>query len=88
VTGRPIADPQERASRAGWDRGVRQVHRWVSALFVLAVVATTVVAATAGDGAGWAYYLPLLPLLVLTLTGLNLFVLPWLRRRRPARTAG
>lgn len=59
---------------------IRQFHRWVSALFVLSVIATTIVL-TQPDPMIWFSYVPLLPLALLALSGIYLFVLPYLKRR-------
>lgn len=71
-------------------RVVRQTHRWVSMLFVVTVVATTVALAAGSAASAWVVYTPLLPLaLLLLLTGLSLFAQPYRARRRPAgRTPG
>ena len=63
---------------------IRQIHRWVSVLFTL-TVAANFVAMTQGPPPAWVTYSPLLPLFLLMLTGLYLFVLPYLARRRGAR---
>ncbi len=58
---------------------IRQLHRWVSILFVLAVVANFVAMAF-GTPPPWITYSPLLPLALLVPSGLYLFVLPYRRR--------
>jgi hypothetical protein len=63
---------------------VRQIHRWLAVVFTVTVVATTVALAQP-EPVVWVSYLPLFPLAVLFLTGLYLFVLPYLVRRRAAR---
>lgn len=63
------------------NRLVRQTHRWISALFVAIVVAIMAMQATGTLFAEWIYYLPLLPLVLLMLTGTWMFVLPYLRRQ-------
>lgn len=63
------------------NRLVRQTHRWISALFVATVVAIMAMQATGTLFAEWIYYLPLLPLFLLMLTGMWMFVLPYLRRQ-------
>ncbi len=62
---------------------VRQVHRWVSVIFTLAVVGN-IVAMSVGEGQppAWVTYSPLLPLFVLLFTGVYLFVLPYVARGR------
>ena len=65
----------------GW---VRQVHRWTAVLFTVTVVATTI-ALSQEDPVVWVSYLPLFPLFLLFFTGLYLFALPYLVKRRAAR---
>ncbi len=68
---------------------IRQIHRWISIVFTVAVIANFV-ALGIGDGPppDWITYSPLLPLFLLLFTGLYLFVLPYAARRRSARRAG
>ena len=61
-------------------RAIRQLHRWVSILFVLAVVANFVAMAF-GPPPPWITYSPLPPLALLVPSGLYLFVLPYRGRR-------
>lgn len=65
-------------------QGIRQVHRWISLAFTLGVIANAVVIATAGGQppASWVYLLALVPLALLLLTGLYLFVRPYVGRRQ------
>ena len=65
-----------------WNSWIRQVHRWMSAAFTLAVAAVFVALAL-GEPPEWLFYLPLFPLFLLLPTGIWLFVLPYARRRRP-----
>jgi heme A synthase len=67
------------------DRWTRWIHRWVSAIFVACVIAATAAAATGQDTGSPVFYAPLAPLLVLMLSGVYLFVRPWLGRRIPGR---
>lgn len=60
---------------------IRQCHRWLSMAFTLTVVANFV-AMTQGEPAIWVTYSPLFPLALLTLTGLYLFVLPYITKWR------
>ena len=60
---------------------IRQFHRSVSMVFTLTVIANFV-AMTRGTPPAWVTYSPLLPLAVLLLTGLYMFFLPYLARRR------
>lgn len=59
---------------------VRQTHRVVAIVFVATVVVTIVVMAL--QGPIWVSYLPLPPLALLLLSGLYLYVLPYLSARR------
>ena len=70
-------------SKSHW---IRQIHRWVSVAFTLAVVAN-VVAMAMGSQAVWVGLLALFPLTVLSLTGLYLFALPHVAKRRSAGAA-
>ena len=63
------------------NRWVRQLHRWLAVVFTVTVVATTVALAQQ-DPILWVSYLPLFPLALLFFTGLYLFALPYLPRRR------
>lgn len=61
---------------------IRQSHRWVSLAFTLTVIANFVaMALRPGQPPNWITYAPLLPLGLLLLSGLYLFVLPYLGRR-------
>ena len=63
---------------------IRQIHRWVSIIFTLTVIANFVALAMGGGQQPPAYitYAPLVPLFILLFTGLYLFVLPYLAKRR------
>lgn len=61
--------------------GIRQVHRFVSLVFTATVIANFV-AMGIGSQAQWVGFLAIPPLLVLLFTGLYLFVLPYVGRRR------
>ena len=66
-----------------WSKWIRQFHRWVSIAFTMTVIAN-IVALSTGEGQppDWITYSPLLPLALLLLTGLYLFALPYLLKRR------
>ena len=64
-----------------WSRGIRQAHRWVAIVFTLTVVANFA-AMTQGQPPAWVTYAPLFPLAVLLFSGLYLFALPYLGKRR------
>ncbi|WOH72513.1 hypothetical protein RX330_30220 [Bradyrhizobium sp. NDS-1] len=59
---------------------VRQIHRWLSMAFTIAVIAN-IVAMTVQVQAVWIGFLALIPLIPLLATGLYLFALPYLGRR-------
>ena len=61
-------------------RWIRQLHRWIAITFTLTVI-VNFVAMSQGTPPAWITYSPLLPLFLLLLTGLYLFVLPYLSRR-------
>ena len=63
---------------------VRQIHRWLSIAFTVTVIANLVAMARGGGAMPppWVTYSPLLPLAVLQITGLYLFVLPYVARWR------
>ncbi|MEN2789447.1 hypothetical protein ABC974_07420 [Sphingomonas oligophenolica] len=63
---------------------VRQIHRWLSIAFTAGVV-TYMVAMSFGQPPGWVGLLALVPLIALLLSGLYLFVLPYVARWRGAR---
>lgn len=72
-----------------WNSSIRQVHRWLSILFT-AIVAVIFITLGAGkEPAEWVYFLPLFPLVLLMLSGLYLFALPYATRARAGqRTLG
>lgn len=69
-----------------WNNWIRQAHRWLSITFAAAVVANIALMGQ-GDIALWVGALTLLPLGLLLLSGLYLFALPYLARRRAAQPA-
>ncbi|MET0271968.1 MAG: hypothetical protein ABW360_03160 [Phenylobacterium sp.] len=62
----------------------RQIHRWLSIAFTLGVIVNTIVIFGLGQAqpAFWVYLLALIPLFLLLFTGLYLFALPYITRRR------
>ncbi|MEV6373720.1 hypothetical protein [Micromonospora musae] len=69
-----------------WSRSIRQTHRWLSMAFTLTVV-VALVAAAQESPAEWVFYAPLPPLVLLMLSGLYLFLLPYAAKRRSNRRA-
>ncbi|HEX5006588.1 MAG TPA: hypothetical protein VFV70_05715 [Hyphomonadaceae bacterium] len=65
---------------------IRQFHRWVSFIFMVAVAATTI-ALTQKEPIVWMSYVPLAPLFLLMISGVYLFVLPYAVKWRGARRA-
>jgi len=66
---------------------IRQIHRWVSIVFTVTVIANFVALAMSGGGMppAWVTYSPLLPLALLLFSGLYLFALPYLTKWQRAR---
>lgn len=62
-----------------WNTWIRQLHRWLSILFTLSVIACFA-ALGLGNPPAWVFYLPLPPLALLTFSGLYLFALPYFAR--------
>jgi membrane protein YdbS with pleckstrin-like domain len=70
-----------------WNNWIRQVHRWLSIAFTVAVIVNIINIAVSRQEqpAVWVGLLALFPLVLLLLTGLYLFVLPYAVRWRRAR---
>jgi len=66
---------------------VRQIHRWLSIAFTVAVI-VNIIAMGQGEPAVWVGLLALFPLVLLLLTGLYMFVLPYASRRSEHHTRG
>jgi hypothetical protein len=66
---------------------IRQFHRWISIAFTVAVI-INLVAMAQKEPALWVGLLALIPLVLLLLTGLYLFILPYAARWRSVRSAG
>jgi cellulose synthase/poly-beta-1,6-N-acetylglucosamine synthase-like glycosyltransferase len=60
---------------------IRQIHRWLAIAFTLTVIANFVAMAR-GAVPAWITYSPLLPLFLLMFTGLYMFALPYVAKRR------
>jgi membrane protein CcdC involved in cytochrome C biogenesis len=63
---------------------IRQIHRWLSIAFTVAVI-VTFVALLQEKPPVWVNYLALPPLFLLLFSGLYLFVLPYATRWRSGR---
>ncbi len=64
-----------------WNHRIRQIHRWLSVAFTVTVIANFIGRAQ-GEPPSWVSYSPLPPLFLLLLSGLYLFVLPYVCMRR------
>ncbi|HEY0303960.1 MAG TPA: hypothetical protein VGC44_03260 [Longimicrobiales bacterium] len=64
-----------------WNKCIRQIHRWLAVVFTVTVLVTFVVLQQEKPPV-WANYMALPPLFLLLFTGLYLFVLPYLTRKR------
>jgi hypothetical protein len=62
-----------------WNRLIRQGHRWLSIAFTLAVI-LNVAAMMQEKQALWVGMLALVPLILLLVSGLYMFVLPYAAR--------
>jgi hypothetical protein len=60
---------------------VRQTHRWLSIVFTLTVIANFAVLGLS-ERRMWVVYSPLIPLFLLLFSGLYMFALPYVARRR------
>ena len=67
-----------------WNRSIRQTHRWLSIVFTATVIVNFIALAQSGGAMppAWITYAPLLPLAFMLLTGLYLFFLPYISKRR------
>ena len=70
-----------------WNKGIRQVHRWLAIAFTLGVI-TYMLAMAQGQPPAWMGLLALVPLILLLLTGLYLFALPYAARWQGAWRVG
>ena len=69
-----------------WNHRIRQIHRWLSILFTLTVIANFVqIGMGKGNPPNWITYSPLPPLFLMLFSGLYLFALPYLPKRQGAQ---
>jgi hypothetical protein len=64
-----------------WNKWIRRTHRWLSIGFTLAVIAN-LVALMQKEQVVWVGLLALFPLILLLLSGLYLFALPYMAKGR------
>ena len=64
-----------------WNRLIRQTHRWLSITFTLAVI-LNLVFLMQKEQVVWVGLLALFPLILLLVSGLYLFALPYLAKGR------
>jgi hypothetical protein len=69
-----------------WNMWVRRIHRALAVTFTATVI-VTFIALAQEDPIEWVAYVPLFPLALLMLTGLYLFALPYVVKRRDGRRA-
>jgi hypothetical protein len=71
---------------AGWNAWVRQIHRWLSMVFTLAVIINTV-AVMRRAYTNQMGFLAVVPLVLLLFTGLYLFALPYVGQKGHPRNS-
>ena len=64
-----------------WNKLIQQVHRWLSMAFTFAVIAN-IIAMMLEKQAVWVGLLALFPLILLLLSGLYMFALPYAAKWR------
>ena len=67
-----------------WNISIRQIHRWLSIAFTVAVI-VNVVAMMQEKQVVWVGLLALFPLILLLVTGLYMFALPYAVKWRSER---
>jgi hypothetical protein len=65
---------------------IRQTHRWLSIIFTATVIANFGAMAL-GEPPAWVTYSPLPPLFLMLVTGLYMYVLPYLPKARAGARA-
>ena len=68
-----------------WNKLIRQVHRWLSIAFTVAVI-VNIVAMMQEKQIVWVGLLALFPLILMMLTGLYMFTLPYFATSGARRT--
>lgn len=69
-----------------WNKSIRQLHRWLSIIFTMTVIANFAMMAI-GTPPAWVVYSPLPPLFLLLFSGLYMFALPHFTGRREQESA-
>lgn len=64
-----------------WNKSIRQLHRWLSIIFTMTVIANFATMAV-GTPPAFVVYSPLPPLFLLLFSGLYMFALPYFANRR------
>ena len=82
-----MSNHEKQEVQMNWGSRIRQFHRWLSVAFTLTVI-VTFVALAQKEPVVWVSYVPLLPLALLQFTGMYLFALPYLNKRRSGRDTG
>jgi len=67
-----------------WNKWIRQIHRWMSIAITVGII-VNFVAVIEKKYNGWIGLLALVPLALLLITGLYLFMLPYVPRWRNGR---
>ena len=67
--------------RMNWNAWIRQIHRWLAITFSV-IVALNFMVLAFGQPPMWLYYTPLPFLFLLMFSGLYMFFLPYVARRR------
>lgn len=67
---------------------IRQLHRWLSIAFTLGVASYMIAMSGGTTPPGWVGLLALVPLILLLVSGLYMFFLPYAVRWRGGRAAG
>ena len=80
------AGSSSREVQVSWSKWIRQIHRWLAIAFTVGVIANFAVYGQEPYPI-WAGVMALLPLTLLLLTGLYMFMLPYVVKWRGARSA-
>lgn len=70
-----------------WNKWIRQIHRWMSIAFTVGVI-VNIVAVARSEPPAWVYALAGLSLVLLLVTGLYLFALPYVCRWNSSSRTG